>query len=152
VAAEIERKFLVDPSWHPRDAGTFFQQGYLNSHRERVVRVRLQGDSAKLTIKGVTTGVTRAEFEYPIPVADAPALLALCEQPLIEKRRHLEHHAGKTWEVDVFLGANAGLIVAELELASEDEPFERPPWLGAEVSDDPRYYNNNLISRPYTRW
>ncbi|MEO8699028.1 MAG: CYTH domain-containing protein [Kofleriaceae bacterium] len=148
MGAEIERKFLVAASWQPTDAGTHFQQGYLNSDRERVVRVRLQGDSAKLTIKGVTTGVTRAEYEYDIPVDDAPALLALCEQPLIEKRRHLEQHGGKTWEIDVFLGANAGLVIAELELGSEDEAFERPPWLGDEVSGDPRYYNNNLIAHP----
>ena len=151
-ATEIERKFLVEPSWHPSDAGTLYRQGYLSSHPERVVRVRLAGDAAMLTIKGITTGVTRAEFEYPIPVDDAPALLALCEQPLIEKRRHVEVHAGKRWEIDVFSGANTGLVIAELELASEDEAFERPPWLGAEVSGDPRYYNNNLIANPYSRW
>ena len=149
---EIERKFLVEPSWRPRDAGTLYRQGYLSSHAERVVRVRLAGDAAMLTVKGVTTGVTRAEFEYPIPAGDAPALLALCEQPLIEKRRHVELHAGKRWEIDVFLGANTGLLIAELELAAEDEAFDRPPWLGAEVSGDPRYYNNNLIANPYSRW
>jgi adenylate cyclase len=114
--------------------------------------VRRAGDAAMLTIKGITTGVTRLELEYPIPVTDAPALLALCEQPLIEKRRHVEEHAGKRWEIDVFLGANAGLVIAELELASEDEAFEPPPWLGAEVSGDARYYNNNLIANPYSRW
>lgn len=152
MGAEIERKFLVDPSWRPRDGGTLFRQGYLNSQRERVVRVRLAGARAFLTIKGVTTGVTRAEFEYPIPVADAEPLLALCEQPLIEKRRHVEEYGGKTWEIDVFLGANAGLVIAELELACEDETFERPPWLGSEVSTDPRYYNNNLIARPFSTW
>jgi adenylate cyclase len=150
---EIERKFLVDPAWRPRDAGTHYKQGYLSSAKERVVRVRIAGAAAKLTIKGITTGVTRAELEYDIPVADAQYMLDhLCERPLIEKRRHLETYAGHTFEVDVFEGANAGLVIAELELQSEDEAFERPPWLGAEVSGDPRYYNNNLILRPFTTW
>lgn len=152
MASEIERKFLVDPAWRPTDGGTYFKQGYLSSAKERVVRVRLAGDTAKLTIKGITTGVTRAEFEYSIPVADAESLLGICEQPIIEKRRHLVEHAGHTFEVDVFLGANAGLVIAELELASEDEAFTRPAWLGEEVSDDPRYYNNNLILKPFTTW
>lgn len=149
---EIERKFLVDQSWKPTSEGTAFRQGYLNSAKERVVRVRVAGTAAKLTIKGKTTGVTRAEFEYDIPVADAEAMLALCEQPIIEKRRHLEEFGGKTFEVDVFAGVNAGLIVAELELVSEDEAFDKPPWLGAEVSNDPRYYNNNLMLKPFTTW
>ena len=153
MAIEIERKFLVDTAaWRPRDAGVYFKQGYLNSQRERVVRVRLHGESAKLTIKGITTGVTRAEFEYDVPVGDAIALLEMCEQPLIEKRRHLEPFAGKTWEIDVFLGDNAGLVIAELELAHEAEAFERPSWLGDEVSGDPRYYNNNLLARPFKTW
>ena len=150
---EIERKFLVDLAWQPRDAGTHYKQGYLNSARERVVRVRVAGETAKLTIKGVTTGITRAEFEYDLPAADAHYMLDhLCEQPLIEKTRHVENHGKHAFEIDVFAGANHGLVVAELELSSEDEAFERPPWLGAEVSDDPRYYNNNLILRPYTTW
>jgi adenylate cyclase len=152
MGAEIERKFLVDPAWKPADAGIHFKQGYLNSAKERVVRVRIAGTAAKLTIKGVTTGVTRAEFEYDIPLADAEPLLKLCEQPVIEKRRHLVKYGDHTFEVDVFEGANAGLVIAELELPSETEPFQRPPWLGAEVSDDPRYYNNNLILHPYSTW
>jgi len=152
MSQEIERKFLVDPAWKPASVGTAFRQGYLNSAKERVVRVRRAGDAAKLTIKGKTTGVTRAEFEYDIPVADAESLLALCEQPIIEKHRHLETFEGHTFEVDVFAGANAGLIVAELELTSEDEAFSKPPWLRAEVSDDPRYYNNNLMLKPYSTW
>ena len=151
MAAEIERKFLVH-GWAPRDAGELFRQGYLNSQAERVVRVRVQGDGAKLTIKGITTGVTRAEFEYAIPVVDAEQLLAMCEQPIIEKRRHIEVVGGKRWEIDVFLGENAGLVVAELELASEDEAFDKPAWLGDEVSGDARYYNNNLIAHPFKRW
>ncbi len=152
MGAEIERKFLVDPAWRPKDEGTYFKQGYLSSVKERVVRVRIAGPEAKLTIKGVTTGVSRAEYEYEIPLADAKELLDLCEQPLIEKRRHLEIVGGKQFEIDVFLGANAGLVIAELELAAEDEAFERPPWLGAEVSGDERYYNNNLIAHPFTTW
>jgi adenylate cyclase len=152
VGHEIERKFLVDPTWKPTTPGHYFKQGYLNSARERVVRVRVAGTEAKLTIKGVTTGVTRAEFEYDIPLADAHALLELCEQPVIEKRRHEEPYGDHVFEVDVFLGANAGLVVAEIELKSEDEKFLRPPWLGEEVSGDPRYYNNNLILRPYSTW
>jgi adenylate cyclase len=152
MASEIERKFRVTAEWRPRDAGTLIVQGYLSSVPERVVRVRRAGDTAKLTVKGKTTGITRAEFEYEIPVADVDALLALCEVPLIEKRRHVEEHGGKRWEIDEFLGVNAGLVVAELELASAEEAYERPPWLGEEVSDDPRYYNNNLIARPFSTW
>ncbi len=152
MAAEIERKFLVLPAWQPRDQGTYFKQGYLSSVKERVVRVRIAGDKAKLTIKGVTKGVSRAEYEYEIPLDDARELLDLCEQPLIEKRRHLDEVGGKTFEIDVFLSANQGLIVAELELQSEDEAFDKPAWLGEEVSGDERYYNNNLIAKPFTTW
>lgn len=153
MPAEIERKFLVAASWRPSDAGTHFKQGYLSSAKERVVRVRIAGDQAKLTVKGITTGVSRAEFEYEIPIDDAAYMLDhLCEQPLIEKRRHVEIVDGKAFEIDVFLGANAGLVIAELELTREDEAFERPAWLGDEVSGDERYYNSNLLSRPFTTW
>lgn len=153
MSTEIERKFLVDMArWSPRDAGTVFRQGYLSSHAERVVRVRLEGDRAKLTIKGPTRGVTRTEVEYDIPREDADRLLELCEQPLIEKTRYLEEHGGLTWEIDVFQGANAGLVVAEVELTSEDQPVTKPAWATVEVSDDPRYYNANLIHEPYSRW
>ncbi len=153
MANEIERKFRVDPSWRPDGEGVRFEQGYLSSHPERAVRVRVDGTHAKLTIKGTTTGVTRAEFEYDIPLADATAMLRdLCEKPHITKRRHVIMHEGKRWEVDVFEGENAGLVIAELELASEDEPFARPPWLREEVSDDPRYYNSNLVKSPYSTW
>lgn len=154
MAHEIERKFLVDvAAWKPVDAGTLFRQGYLSSHKERVVRVRIEGTAAKLTIKGATQGVTRVELEYPIPLGDAELMLAtLCEQPLIEKTRHTELHGGKLWEIDVFHGDNDGLVMAELELASEDETYETPAWVLREVSDDPRYYNSNLISAPYKSW
>ncbi len=154
MAKEIERKFLVTSgAWIPRDEGVRFQQGYLNTQKERVVRVRIEGARAKLTIKGVTTGVTRSEFEYPIPVEDATILLDhLCEKPLIDKHRHKEVHGGKTWEIDVFHGDNEGLVLAEIELTSETEPFDRPPWAAKEVSGDPRYFNSNLLKHPFKSW
>lgn len=154
MAKEIERKFLVKTAaWKPHGAGVPFKQGYLNTQKERVVRVRIEGDKAKLTIKGVTTGVTRSEFEYPIPVEDASILLDnLCEKPLIDKHRHAEVHGGKTWEIDVFHGDNEGLVVAEIELGSETETFVRPDWAGEEVSSDPRYFNSNLLKHPFKKW
>ena len=154
MAKEIERKYLINQdAWKPRDGGIHFKQGYLNAQKERVVRVRIEGDKAKLTIKGVTTGVTRSEFEYAIPVEDASILLDnLCEQPLIDKHRHKEVHGGKTWEIDVFHGLNEGLVVAEIELGSEDEAFELPAWAVKEVSSDPRYFNSNLLKNPFSSW
>jgi len=154
VAKEIERKYLVKlDAWVPQGEGIHFKQGYLNSQKERVVRVRIEGTRAKLTIKGITTGVTRSEFEYSIPVEDAALLLDnLCEQPLIDKHRHKEVHSGKTWEIDVFHGLNEGLVVAEIELASEDEAITLPAWVGPEVSSDPRYFNSNLLKNPYNTW
>jgi CYTH domain-containing protein len=153
MAREIERKFLVDAArWNPAGPGVAFCQGYLSSVPERTVRVRREGERAVLTVKGRNVGVARPEYEYEIPAADADALLAMCEQPLIEKVRHTETFDGTTWEIDVFAGANAGLIVAEVELPSEDAAFARPSWLGDEVSDDPRYYNANLVRAPFTSW
>jgi CYTH domain-containing protein len=154
MAKEIERKYLVKAgAWIPQDGGIHFKQGYLNSQKERVVRVRIEGTQAKLTIKGVTTGVTRSEFEYPVPVEDAAVLLDnLCEQPLIDKHRHKEMHNGKLWEIDVFHGDNEGLIVAEVELASENESIQLPPWAAQEVSSDPRYFNSNLLKNPFKSW
>ena len=154
MGKEIERKFVINQAaWKPQAAGIHFKQGYLNSQKERVVRVRIEGAVAKLTIKGVTTGVTRAEFEYSIPVDEAAILLDnLCEQPLIDKHRHKEVHFGKTWEIDVFHGLNEGLVVAEIELTSEDEKFELPGWVEKEVSSDARYYNSNLLKNPFCRW
>lgn len=154
MGIEIERKFLVaDEGW--RQAATRqtrFSQGYLSRDPARTVRVRIAGDAAFLTIKGATTGATRAEFEYDVPVADAQQLLAMCDGPVVEKVRHLCGHAGMTWEVDEFLGANAGLVVAEIELQSEDQAFERPAWLGEEVTGDARYVNANLAVRPFSSW
>jgi adenylate cyclase len=153
MAKEIERKFRVVDGWRPPGEGTAYEQGYLSSVKERTVRVRREGDKGKLTIKGANQGISRAEYEYAIPVDDADVMLRdLCEQPTIAKRRHVVEHAGKKWEVDVFAGENAGLVIAELELASEDETFEKPDWVTDEVSDDPRYYNANLVKHPYQRW
>ena len=154
MAKEIERKFLIKPNaWKPQTAGTKIRQGYLSVIKERVVRVRTKDAKAFLTIKGVTRGISREEFEYDIPVEDADLLLTnLCEQPLIEKIRYKEDHNGHTWEIDVFFGENEGLIVAEVELTAENETLQLPSWVGEEVSSDQRYYNSNLIQNPYRKW
>ena len=154
MGVEIERKFLVvDERWRTLGVGVSLRQGYLSSHPERVVRVRIEGDLAMLTIKGRSVGASRGEWEYPIPLADAEQFLAsLCEQPLIEKKRYRIQHEDMLWEVDEFFGANAGLVVAEIELEAEDQPFSRPDWLGAEVTDDARYFNANLIGHPFIEW
>ncbi len=152
MAIEIERKFLVHgDTW--RDApAVYYSQGYLSRAKERTVRVRIAGEDAFLTIKGISMGATRAEFEYPIPVWDARELLALCEQPLIEKYRRKIPCEGFVWEVDEFLGENSGLVVAEIELPAEDAVFNKPAWVGVEVTSDTRYYNSNLAAHPYSRW
>jgi CYTH domain-containing protein len=153
VATEIERKFLVkEGPWREASAKTY-RQGYLSTVKERTVRVRTIDDKAYLTIKGISVGASRLEFEYEIPVEDAEELLdKLCEKPLIEKSRHKLDHGGLTWEVDVFFGDNEGLIVAEVELQSENQVFEKPDWVAEEVTSDPRYYNANLIKNPYGNW
>lgn len=154
MAEEIERKYLVKADlWRPAGAGVLYRQGYLSSVKERVVRVRIAGTQGFLTVKGLTTGIKRLEFEYPIPLADASSMLdGLCERPLIEKTRHRERFGGRGWEIDVFHGENDGLVVAEVEIAAADERIELPPWAGAEVSNDPRYFNSNLIANPYKNW
>lgn len=154
MAREVERKFLVvGTDWKSGAVGVPFRQGYLSTVKERTVRVRTEGDRAVLTIKGLTVGISRSEFEYPIPVADANRLLdELCERPLIEKTRYTVASGRHTWEIDEFHGDNAGLVVAEIELAGEDDVFTRPPWVGREVSDDPRYFNASLIRHPYATW
>lgn len=155
MSYEIERKFLVsDDGWREAaDDGEPMRQGYLAGGAWGSVRVRMSGARAHLNIKGATVGATRREFEYAIPAADAAVLLdELCSGPLIEKTRHRVRHAGHVWEVDVFAGDNAGLVVAEVELAAADEAFERPAWLGTEVTDDPRYYNVSLVEHPFNRW
>lgn len=154
MGIEIERKFLVaSDAWRAGvSRSTRFSQGYLSRDPARTVRVRLAGEQAFLTIKGATLGAARAEFEYAVPVADARALLAICDGPVVEKVRSLCTYEGMTWEVDEFLGANAGLVLAEIELDAEDQPFARPPWLGAEVTGDARFVNANLAVRPFTSW
>lgn len=154
MSKEIERKFLVKgDAWRALANGTTYRQGYLNSAKERTVRVRTAEDKAFLTIKGLTLGATRAEYEYAIPFDEGKAMLdALAEKPLIEKKRYKIPAGDLTWEIDEFLGDNAGLIVAEVELKSEDQAFDRPAWLGDEVTGDTRYYNANLIKKPFTRW
>jgi adenylate cyclase len=151
---EIERKFLVDQSkWRPKDSGTEFRQGYLSSAKDRIVRVRIAGGEGTLTIKGLTIGTVRSEFEYPIPAADAAMMLdRLCEKPLIEKTRHKEHVGDRMWEIDVFHGDNEGLTVAEVELVSKEEVVRPPDWILQEVSEDPRYFNSNLLKHPYRTW
>jgi adenylate cyclase len=152
---EIERKFLLkDDSWRQlADAGTAFRQGYLLGGVHASVRVRIEGNKAFLNIKSKTLSVTRQEYQYAIPIDEAVELLeTLCEKPLVEKIRYLVHYAGHEWEIDVFAGDNAGLVVAEVELQSEQESIELPPWVGVEVSDDPRYYNVNLVRHPYSTW
>lgn len=153
MGVEIERKFLVrDPSVLEGNEGIPYRQGYLSTDADRTVRIRRAGQHAYVTIKGRSHGATRAEFEYEIPLDDADALLALCLPPIIEKVRHRVPHAGLVWEVDVFGGANDGLVVAEVELPSEDTVVDLPSWVGAEVTGDPRYYNANLITNPYRYW
>jgi len=154
MAAEIERKYLIQRNvWTPKASGVLYRQGYLSSVKERVVRVRIAGDRAYLTVKGLTTGVTRLEFEYPIPVADAVTMLEqLCERPLIEKTRYREEYQGHVWEIDEFHGDNDGLILAEIEVADQSERYALPPWAGVEVSNDPRYFNSNLGRNPYKNW
>jgi CYTH domain-containing protein len=128
------------------------RQGYLSSVQERTVRVRTAGDNAYLTIKGIAVGASRLEFEYGIPFEDAKELLNLCEMPLIEKNRYRVEEGGVVWEIDEFLGENLGLIIAEVELESEDQTLTKPDWVGEEVTGDPRYFNANLIKKPYNRW
>jgi len=154
MGVEIERKFLVrNLAWKSLAPGVLLRQGYLSSAPERIVRVRIEGSAAVLTIKGRTTGMTRSEWEYPIPAADAQAFLDdLCERPTIEKYRYRIPVAGMTWEVDEFLGENAGLVVAEIELESEQQAFAKPDWVGDEVTHDARYFNANLLRHPYTKW
>jgi len=154
MAKEIERKFLVEgESWRALADGVAYRQGYLSTVKERTVRVRTIGDNGYLTIKGITVGATRSEFEYPIPATDANEMLdELCEKPIIEKNRYKIPQGDVTWEVDEFFGVNDGLIVAEVELQSEDQSFDKPDWVGDEVTGDPRYFNANLIAKPFTTW
>ena len=151
---EIERKFLVSSEdWRPPQSGTLYRQGYLCTDPQRTVRIRISGGAAILAIKGHGEGLARPEFEFPIPATDAEMLFEqCCLQPLVEKYRYRIPYAGLTWEVDEFLGANHGLILAEVELERVDQPVALPSWVGAEVTGDPRYYNAYLARHPYTGW
>jgi CYTH domain-containing protein len=153
MATEIERKFLVkSDAWREGAPGTEIRQGYLARDKQRSVRVRVAGDKAFITVKGAGEGISRSEFEYPVPLEDAREMLGLCLPSLIEKTRYERHHAGHLWEVDEFQGDNAGLIVAEIELEAEDRDFEKPEWVGEEVTDDSRYLNACLAERPWKDW
>jgi adenylate cyclase len=159
MAIEIERKFrLKNDSWREEISdSTLLRQGYLANTAHSSVRVRIAGPKGWLSVKAMTTNLARAEFEYPIPVAEAEQMLRdLCEGPRIEKWRHRVVHGSSEcrseWEIDEFLGENAGLVIAELELTAEDAPYERPGWLGPEVTSEERYYNFRLARYPYRLW
>lgn len=154
MGMEIERKFLLkNDDWKKGAEGVTYRQGYLSTVKERTVRVRTIAEKGFLTIKGMTRGMTRSEFEYDIPLDDANYMLdALCEKPLIEKKRFKIALEGLTWEIDEFFGENKGLVLAEVELESEDQDIEMPPWIGEEVTGDPRYFNANLVRHPYSTW
>ena len=154
MAKEIERKFLiVGDAWRKLAGGTSYRQGYLSTVKERTVRVRTIDDKGFMTIKGITVGATRTEYEYEIPAAEANEMLDnLCEQPIIEKKRYKIPQDSFTWEVDEFGGVNDGLIVAEIELEDENQEFGKPEWIGEEVTGDPRYFNSNLIAKPFSSW
>ena len=155
MGREIERKYLVrGDGWRTQaNAGTAYRQGYIIGAAHASVRVRMEGKKAKLNIKSATLGVSRHEFEYEIPVAEAQEMLdELCEKPLIEKTRYHVEELGHLWEVDVFEGDNAGLVVAEVELDAEEQQVNLPDWAGDEVSHDKRYYNTSLVKHPYKDW
>ncbi len=156
MAFEIERKFLVKRElWKAPAAGVEFRQGYIETVDGTTVRVRIAGDHAMLTLKDRAVGLTRHEFEYPIPLDDARTMIeTMCAKPLVEKIRYRVPaiEEGLVWEVDEFLGDNAPLVTAEIELPSESTQFTKPEWLGDEVSDDHRYKNNNLARHPFAKW
>jgi len=154
MGIEIERKFLVkDESWLSLSIkGVPIRQGYLSNSHESVVRVRVAGEKGFITVKGKNCNVSRVEFEYEIPLQDAVEMLALCLTPLVEKVRYILDFMGFEWSIDRFEGSNQGLVVAEIELETEAQPFEKPPWAGEEVTDDPRYFNSNLIDHPFENW
>lgn len=154
MAIEIERKFLViGDGWRDQvSLSTVYRQAYLHRNAPVTLRVRIAGERAHLNMKSVEPGIQRSEYEYEIPLVDANRLMALCEGSIIEKTRYFVEHGGHTWEIDVYSGANAGLVIAEIELDSIDETFATPSWVGTEVSDDTRYYNAYLFEHPYSSW
>jgi len=152
MAIEIERKFLLKENILPSfENGTLYVQGYLDENPEKTIRVRIAGAKAFLTIKGKTTRYSKSEYEYEIPVKDAEELLLLCKNAPIRKTRYLIYYGSHRWDVDVFHEQNDGLILAEIELESENEPFDMPPWIGKEVTHDFRYYNAYLSGHPFER-
>ena len=153
MGVEIERKFLVcNEDWRSLGTPVQYAQGYLAADGVRTVRIRIAGDDGFLTIKGASTGISRLEFEYAIPASDALEMLRLCSIPVITKYRTKIAYEGKIWEVDEFEGENKGLIMAEIELTSEDESFGIPPWIGKEVTGDLRYFNSQLSINPFRNW
>lgn len=155
MGVEIERKFLLaNDNWRAQvSKSSRLSQGYLARGEDSAIRVRVKGEQAELNIKKAFDGINRMEFEYAIPIEDARQLIEkVALRPLIDKTRHIVVHEGHTWEIDEFYGENAGLVMAEIELAHEDESFARPDWLGKEVSDDKRYYNSNLSTHPFSQW
>lgn len=150
---EIERKFLVLPEkWSPKGKGQLLKQGYLSTDENRVVRVRIADEFAYITIKGKNKGISRTEFEYEIPKADALIMLEMCLNKPIEKTRYKETIENMLWEIDVFEGVNKGLILAEIELEDELQEFVLPHWVGDEVSNDKKYYNSYLSANPFAEW
>lgn len=155
MTLEIERKYLVDhKKWSElaKPVGRLYRQGYLITDENKTIRIRLTHSDAYLTIKGKTKGVTRDEFEYKIPLTDAAQLLDTFSESELSKTRYEIYYKDKLWEVDVFHNANDGLIVAEIELNSEDEKFELPDWVTKDVTDEPKYYNSNLTLLPFKKW
>ncbi|EIF51845.1 CYTH domain-containing protein [Sulfurovum sp. AR] len=154
MGVEIERKFLIDETKLPTlQNGYTIKQGYIQTIDHTTVRIRVRGQEAFLTIKGKSQGASRLEFEYPIPLNDAEEMLTnLCHASRVEKTRYLIEYEGHTWEVDIFEGSNKGLMIAEIELESEKEVFSLPEWVTKEVTEDIRYFNANLVERPYTSW
>lgn len=154
MAKEIERKFLVKgDEWRKLAKGSVYRQGYIATQKQATVRVRIVGSQGYLTIKGPSINYSRSEFEYSIPIEDAQEMLdKLCDRPLIEKTRYKIDWGSLVWEIDEFGGVNKGLILAEVELNQETQKIELPPWIGEEVSEDPRYFNSNLVKNPFSQW
>jgi len=155
MAIEIEHKFLLtNDAWRVlASSSVIYKQGYLSSQATSSIRVRISAEKAWLNIKSATIGTQRQEYEYEIPLADAnEILLSLCAKPIIEKTRYFVNNNGNIWEIDEFYGDNQGLIVAEIELPCVDTVFQKPHWIGEEVTHDKRYYNNNLATHPYSQW
>ncbi|PMB08765.1 adenylate cyclase [Fischerella thermalis CCMEE 5273] len=154
MAKEIERKFLVKgDEWRKLAEGSVYRQGYIATQKQATVRVRIVGSQGYLTIKGPSIHYSRSEFEYSIPIEDAQEMLdKLCDRPLIEKTRYKIGWGGLVWEIDEFEGVNKGLILAEVELNQETQKIELPPWIGEEVSEDPRYFNSTLVKNPFSQW